>query len=64
MGIFDRLRGGSKDTTLRATELPAGETVEIVGEANYQPAIARACGSTKWEDVHCEITAAVVPEPG
>lgn len=64
MGFLDRLRGGSKDTTLRAIELPDGETVAIVGEASYQPAIAKACGSTRWEDVHCDITAAVVPEPG
>ena len=64
MGFLDRLRKPAAQTALRAVELPAGETVAIVGEASYQPAIAKACGSTKWEDVHCEITAAIVPEPG
>ncbi len=63
MGFLGRLRG-SGARTLRALQLPEGETVAVVGEASYQPAIARACGSTKWEDVHCEVTAALVPEPG
>jgi hypothetical protein len=64
MGFLNRRRAGASQTTVRAVELPKGETVAIVGEASYQPAISKACGSTKWEDVRCEISAALVPEPG
>ncbi|MGH2941915.1 MAG: HIRAN domain-containing protein [Solirubrobacteraceae bacterium] len=48
---------------MRAIELPAGQTVAIVGEATFQPTIARACGPIRAERVHCAITAALVPEP-
>jgi hypothetical protein len=65
MGFLDRLRSKSTQTTSRAVELPGGDLVAIVGEANYQPAIARACGSTTWEYVRCEIgQITVVPEHG
>jgi hypothetical protein len=65
MGFLNRLRSKSIQTTLRAVELPGGELVAIVGEASYQPAIAKACGSTTWEYVRCEIDEiTVVPEPG
>ena len=49
---------------MQTVELPEGEIVAIVGEASYQPAIAKACGSTTWEHVRCEIDQfTVVPEP-
>ena len=38
-------------------------TVEVVGESHYQDALRAICGSSAWEDVLCETTAALVPEP-
>jgi hypothetical protein len=38
-------------------------TVAVVGEASYQDAIRQICGSRRWEDVRCEVTAALIPEP-
>jgi hypothetical protein len=64
VGFLDRRRGRSVRRTLHAVELPEGDVVAIVGEASYQPAIVKACGSTTWERVRCEIPEiAVVPEP-
>ena len=37
--------------------------VNVVGESHYQDTIRQICGSVRWEDVHCEVTAALVPEP-
>ena len=39
------------------------EVVAAVGEASYQPALRRICGSDRWEDVRCEVRAVLVPEP-
>jgi hypothetical protein len=39
-----------------------GEIVAVVGEASYQDAIRRICGSVRWEDVRHPCRAALVPE--
>lgn len=39
------------------------EFVAAVGEASYQPALRQICGSDRWEDIRCDVTAALVPQP-
>jgi hypothetical protein len=39
------------------------ELVAAVGEASYQDALRRICGSDRWEDVRCDVRAVLVPEP-
>lgn len=54
-----------RETTVSATAewLEDECQVAVVGEASYQDALRRICGSRRWEDVRCEVTAALVPEP-
>lgn len=40
-----------------------GTVLEAVGEASYQEPLVRITGSLAWEDVRCEVLAALVPEP-
>ena len=63
MGFFSRVFGGKATTTATAVWLEGDNIVAVVGEASYQPAISRLCGSTKWEDVRHGCVAALVPEP-
>jgi hypothetical protein len=39
------------------------ELVAAVGESNYQEALSRVCGSSRWEDVRFDCIAALVREP-
>ncbi len=39
------------------------EIVAVVGEASYQDAIRKICGSARWEDVKHPCRAVLVPEP-
>lgn len=43
--------------------LEGDELVAVVGEASYQEALRRICGSDRWEDVACDCQAVLVPEP-
>jgi hypothetical protein len=39
------------------------QLVAAVGEASYQDALCRICGSTSWERVRFDCMAALLPEP-
>jgi hypothetical protein len=52
-----------QEVNLTALALPDGETVEVVGESHYQDELREVCGSSRWEEVRCEVTAGLVAEP-
>jgi hypothetical protein len=67
MGLFDRLlkpkpRGYSLEVESMEFD-DCTEWIAVVGEASYQSALRRLCGSTKWERVRFECRAALLPEP-
>lgn len=69
MGLLSRLLGGgsSRGEILQAQSLEfddCDQLVATVGEASYQPALVKICGSTKWERVRFDCKAALAPEPG
>jgi hypothetical protein len=66
MGIREWLTGQPSEPVLAEVTgvmLEGDELVAAVGEASYQDPLRRICGSTRWEDVRCEVLAALVPEP-
>ena len=66
MGLFSRNRSTAKtqeNTTVMAVMLDGPETVAIVGEASYQPAIRAVCGKRVGQAAHHQCVAALVPEP-
>jgi hypothetical protein len=66
VGLREWLRGQPREPELFQVEgvlLEGDELVAAVGEASYQQALRKICGSTRWEDVRCDVTAVLVPEP-
>ena len=70
MGLLKKLFGGGQEE--RQGEIRDAQSIEFdncteliaaVGEASYQPALRDICGSTRWERVRFDCTAALVPEP-
>lgn len=70
MGLLSRLFGNTDapqhGEVLQVESLlfeDCDQLVAAVGEASYQDALCRICGSTRWERVRFDCTAALLPEP-
>lgn len=70
MGLLKKLFSGGQEE--RQGEIRHAQSIEFdncteliaaVGEASYQPALRDICGSTRWERVRFDCTAALVAEP-
>jgi hypothetical protein len=71
MGFLDRVLGRTARPTAAnehpditgATVLPGRETLEVVGESNYQDDLWHLAGGFSVDRIRCEVTAVLVPEP-
>lgn len=65
--LFGRGRGPQRATAeqtgLQPVPLQGGFDVEVVGESNYQDALAAACGGRQKDGVNYDCTAVLRPEP-
>lgn len=67
MGLREWLMSQPREPELVSANgafLQGDELVAAVGEASYQDTLRALCGSHRWEEVRCEVTAVLVPDPG
>lgn len=55
--------GPTQVETLIFDSAECTELVAAVGESHYQDALRLLCGNQAWEDVQCDCTALLVPQP-
>ena len=72
MGLWDRLRGGRREssvstryetTAVSVSVLGGQDDLEVVGELAYQDALWRLSGATLGDRIRRQIVAVLVPEP-